>query len=179
MDAGFEEIKVGLIPPSSDCVTIGDLERTRLDDIKVLIVLGANEGIIPKTSDNHGILSEEERRNLSERDVVLSPSPRDKVFIQKYYLYLNLTKPAEKLYITYHCYGSDGKETPASRIVSMFSNMFPGLMIRDSRDIGVIDLLTNRDNSMHILADYKKFHEKDSSFKALAANMLSDSVYRD
>lgn len=179
LDAGFEEIKVGLIPPSSDCVTIGDLERTRLDDIKVLIVLGANEGIIPKTSDNHGILSEEERRNLSERDIVLSPSPRDKVFIQKYYLYLNLTKPSEKLYITYHCYGSDGKETKASRIVSMFTHMFPSLKICDSRDIGVIDLLTNRDNSMHILADYKKFHKKDSGFTAFAANMLSDAVYRD
>lgn len=34
VDSGFAEIKVGLIPPSSDCVLIGDIERTRLDDVK-------------------------------------------------------------------------------------------------------------------------------------------------
>ena len=49
LDAGFEEIKVGIIPPSSDCVVVGDLERSRLSDIKVLFVLGTNEGLIPKT----------------------------------------------------------------------------------------------------------------------------------
>ena len=33
IDAGFEEIKVGIIPPSVDCVTLGDIERTRLEHV--------------------------------------------------------------------------------------------------------------------------------------------------
>lgn len=93
MDAGFEEIKVGIIPPSNDCVMVGDLERSRIDNIKVLFVLGANEGIIPKTGDNHGILSEEERMTLSDMQIVLSPTPKEKVFMQNFYLYLNFTRP--------------------------------------------------------------------------------------
>lgn len=36
--AGFEEMKVGLLPPTSDCVMIGDIERTRLDNVKVLFL---------------------------------------------------------------------------------------------------------------------------------------------
>ena len=33
---GFEEAKVGLVPPGIDQVLVGDMERTRLKDIKVL-----------------------------------------------------------------------------------------------------------------------------------------------
>ena len=46
--AGFEEMKVGLLPPTSDCVMIGDIERTRLDNVKVLFCAGVNDGVVPK-----------------------------------------------------------------------------------------------------------------------------------
>ena len=36
LDAGFEEAKVGVIPPSIDQVVIGDVERTRMKDIRAL-----------------------------------------------------------------------------------------------------------------------------------------------
>ncbi len=39
IDSGIAEIKVGLIPPTADCVVVGDIERTRLEEIKVLFFL--------------------------------------------------------------------------------------------------------------------------------------------
>lgn len=48
VSAGFEEVKVGLLPSSSDCVVIGDIERTRLDNIKVLFFVGVNDSVVPK-----------------------------------------------------------------------------------------------------------------------------------
>lgn len=50
--AGFEEMKVGLLPPTSDCVMIGDIERTRLDNVKVLFFAGVNDGVVPKKNEN-------------------------------------------------------------------------------------------------------------------------------
>ena len=44
LDAGFAEARVGVIPPGVDQVVAGDMERTRLKDIKVLFFLGVNEG---------------------------------------------------------------------------------------------------------------------------------------
>ena len=41
LDAGFEEAKVGVIPPSIDQVVIGDVERTRMKDIRALFFVGA------------------------------------------------------------------------------------------------------------------------------------------
>lgn len=50
LDAGFAEIKVGVIPPGIDQVVAGDMERTRLKDVKVLFFLGVNEGSVPKSA---------------------------------------------------------------------------------------------------------------------------------
>ena len=36
LDAGLEEAKVGVIPPSLDQVVIGDMERTRIKNIRAL-----------------------------------------------------------------------------------------------------------------------------------------------
>ena len=45
--SGFQELKIGLIPQTNDCVVIGDIERTRLDNIKVMFFVGINDGNVP------------------------------------------------------------------------------------------------------------------------------------
>ena len=109
LDAGFEAAKVAVIPPGYDSVTIGDIERTRLNHVKVLIFLGVNEGIIPKSINQGGIISQFERDALEEADVTLAPGAREQAFIQKFYLYLNMTKPSHQLYMTYSRVDSEGK----------------------------------------------------------------------
>lgn len=99
--AGFEEMKVGLLPPTSDCVMIGDIERTRLDNVKVLFFAGVNDGVVPKKNENCSVLSETDRSILEAQKIVLSPSAREKAFIQKFYLYLMMTKASHRLYLSY------------------------------------------------------------------------------
>ena len=58
LDVGLQEMRVGIIPPTADQVLIGEMERTRLKDIKVLFFAGVNDGIIPKHGGRAGLLSE-------------------------------------------------------------------------------------------------------------------------
>ncbi|MFQ9152681.1 MAG: hypothetical protein ACLR6B_15555 [Blautia sp.] len=68
LEAGFEDSRVGLIPPSLDEVLVGDMERTRLKNIQVLIFLGLNEGIVPSSGKRKRHLSRgEERSFLSDQ----------------------------------------------------------------------------------------------------------------
>lgn len=134
LDSGFDEIKIGLIPQTNDCVLIGDMERTRLDNIKVLFFVGVNDGSVPKRAENRSVLSETDRELLSQSDMKMSPSAREKAFIQRFYLYLIMTKPSEKLYISYATRSLDGKQLLPSYIVSGISKMFPTLTVLGSKE---------------------------------------------
>lgn len=78
LDAGFEEAKVGVIPPSIDQVVIGDVERTRMKDIRALFFVGANDVLLPGNAGTGGILSERDREKFKEKDISLSPGPKEK-----------------------------------------------------------------------------------------------------
>lgn len=127
LEAGLEAAAVGIIPPGYDRVVFGDIERTRLSDIKVLFFAGVNDGLIPKAEEHGGIISQADREWFASHGMELAPTDRERSFIQKFYLYLNLTKPSEKLYITWFRVSQDGKEARKSYLVGTIFKMFPEL----------------------------------------------------
>lgn len=127
LDSAFEELSLGFIPPTVDCITIGDIERTRLTNIKALFVVGVNDGLIPSKNTETGILSQAERLKLSEKNINLAPAVSEKAFIQKFYLYLLLTKPFEKLFISYAGKSSDGTDMLPSYLIKNIKEILPSL----------------------------------------------------
>lgn len=132
--SGFEEIKIGLIPPSNDCIVIGDMERTRLDNVRVIFFVGVNDGHVPKKNDSKSILSETDRDKLEKMDVSLTMSPRQSAFVQRFYLYLIMTKTEEKLYISYSRNGLDMKSILPSYLIRVIRKMFPRIKINTGKD---------------------------------------------
>ena len=109
LEAGLSAPKVGMLPPGTDYVTAGDIERTRLTDISLLFFVGVNDGIVPKAEAGGGILSELEREDLRSEDLELAPNRRENFFIQKFYLYLLMTKASKRLYLSYSSGGMAGE----------------------------------------------------------------------
>ncbi len=129
LEAGFGEIQVGTIPQNVDRITVGDMERTRLKQVKVLFFLGVNDGNIPKNASKGGIISDMDREFLRESDLELAPSPRQQMYIQRLYLYLNMTKPSRRLYLSYAKVSSAGKSIRPAYLIEVVQNLFPGLSV--------------------------------------------------
>ena len=153
LEAGFEAAKVGVIPGGYDCVMIGDIERTRLDDIKVLFIVGVNDGIVPKSDNRGGIISQLEREELAKNHMELAPTARERVFIQRFYLYLAVTKPSKKLYLTYARVGSDGSAKRPSYFIHMIEGLFPGLKAELITGEQVDETLVTPESSMAFLLE--------------------------
>ncbi len=130
LDAGLEAAKVGIIPPSSDQVVIGDIERTRIKDVKVLFFVGVNDCYIPGNAGNGGLLSERDRETFEKYNITLAPSAKERAFLQKFYLYLILTKPSEKVILTYSKLNPGGKPQRPAYLVADLVNMYPGLRVQ-------------------------------------------------
>lgn len=137
LEAGFQELQVGVIPPSADQVLVGDMERTRLKDIRVLFFAGVNDHVIPKRAQNVGLLSESDREFLDEMDVELAPTARASMYIQKFYLYLNLTKPSQRLYLSYAKTSGQGQAQGPAYLISMICRMFPKLSVQDIQESSI------------------------------------------
>lgn len=101
LDAGFEQCKMGLIPPALDQIVVADLERSRLPRIKALFVIGINDGIIPANKEELRLFSDEERRTMEELGVELAPDSRRKAFEEQFLIYSGLTKPEEYLHLSF------------------------------------------------------------------------------
>ncbi|MCB6201846.1 PD-(D/E)XK nuclease family protein [Extibacter muris] len=131
LDAGLEEARVGVIPPSPDQVVAGDVERTRLKDIKVLFFVGANDSYLPGALGQGGLLSEHDRQQFSREKLPLSPGSKEKAYIQKFYLYMNLTKPSDSLEVYYSKVSADGKSVRPSYLIQELRRLFPQLSVKD------------------------------------------------
>lgn len=131
LEAGFSAAKVGTIPPEDDCVILGDIERTRLEGVKVLFFLGVNDGVIPTSVANGGILSQYDRELLEKQKLELSPTAREQAFIQHFYLYLMMTKPSDALYLTYARMNADGKAARPSYLVGTLKKLFPKMEVKE------------------------------------------------
>lgn len=152
LDAGFDAAKVGIIPPGNDRVTIGDIERTRLTHVKVLFFVGVNDGVVPKAGSQGSIISEFEREKMAEHHLELAPGAREKVFIQKFYLYLNMTKPSDALYVTFSKVSADGKALRRSYLIGTLLKLFPELAVRELPELSARDdLLTPRNGMQFFL----------------------------
>ncbi len=158
LDDGLEEIKVGTIPVVLDQLVIGDIERTRIKDIKALYVIGVNDGIIPRSAGKSGILSQKDRVVLKNASVKMSPTAKENSFIQKFYLYLSLTKPTEKLTLTYSLADFEGNAKKPSYLIANILKNFDGLKVEN---------IEEKENSDM----YFKVNSKEKTFKIIAEGL--------
>ncbi|MBQ9140593.1 MAG: PD-(D/E)XK nuclease family protein, partial [Lachnospiraceae bacterium] len=150
--AGFGEIEVGTIPQNVDRILVGDMERTRLKQVKVLFFLGVNDGNIPRSASKGGIISDMDREFLKESDLELAPTPRQQMFIQRFYLYLNLTKPSDRLYLSYAKVNGAGKTMRPSYLIETIRKMYPDLTIEQPFRKPVLEQLVTPKEGVRYLA---------------------------
>lgn len=165
LDAGFGEIQVGIIPKQVDRVLVGDMQRTRLHDVKVLFFAGVNDGNIPKNVSKGGIISDMDREFLQQSALELAPTPRQQMYIQRFYLYLNMTKPKDALYVSYARIGADGKSRRPSYLFGELKSIFPKLQMEYPEKAPVLAQIHSKEEGMDFLA---------SSLREYAAGLLSE-----
>lgn len=153
LEAGFGEITVGTIPQNVDRIVVGDMERTRLKQVKVLFFLGVNDGNIPKNASKGGIISDMDREFLIESGTEMALSPRQQMYIQRLYLYLNMTKPSEQLYLSYAKVNSEGKGIRPSYLIDTVRKLFPAMSVEYPQNRSRLEQIEGRQEGARYLAE--------------------------
>ncbi len=132
---GLDSLKLGSIPAEPDQLVIGDVQRSRYNDIKALLVLGMNDGVIPNTGRSGGIITDRERVQLEKYEPDLGYTDERALFEERFYVYRLLTRPSERLYLSFSESGGDGKPIGRSPVLKEIEELFPKLEVRSFGEI--------------------------------------------
>lgn len=152
LKAGFAELKVGSLPQSVDQVVAGDLERTRLKPVKVLFIIGANDGIIPGSSGSGGLLSDMERGFLLDAGIELAPTPRQKGFEERIYLYMNMTQPSEMLCVSFAQMNGKGERVRPSYLINAVEKMYSDASVTNVEEHVMMHMVESRESGLKLLS---------------------------
>jgi ATP-dependent helicase/nuclease subunit B len=122
---GFESIKLGVLPPASDQITIGTMQRTRAGAAKAVFVIGANDGILPAEGGDDKMLTYDEMHRLMQSGFELGKSDDAARLEEQLAIYRNLSKPTRLLYVSYSAANESGGDIRPSQIFTMLRKMFP------------------------------------------------------
>ena len=76
-----------------------------------------NEGIVPQRKAGGSLLNDGDREVFKSLHMELAPTAREEGCIQKFYLYLMLSKPSRQLVITYAAMNGQGKSCHPSSLI--------------------------------------------------------------
>ncbi len=127
LKAGLQSIELGLLPPGADGLIMGTMQRTRTSHVKAMLILGANEGLLPAASDSSSLLNEDEKQRLTDNNIEICKVDDIRRQEEKMAIYKNMSKPSEELWISYSASDESGDKLNPSQIVNTVKEIFPGL----------------------------------------------------
>ena len=134
LEAGFAEMKLGVIPPEPDCVMIGDCKRSRIPTVKYLFFIGLNEGLVPGSGHGSELLNSKEREFLkSEFSLSLADTEKESVDGEEFNILHVLQKPTKRLILTWSMSDSEGKKLSESYVVRRIQRLFPYLTVTGTK----------------------------------------------
>jgi len=127
--AGLSQVQIGVLPPTEDGLLMGSVQRSRSSGVKAVVVVGANEGVLPQEKPSQGIFSSEERELFRQKGTELCKVDSVRFMEEKMALYRNLTAAKEYLWMSYSMADAEGNQTKPSGIFTKMKEIFPGVKI--------------------------------------------------
>lgn len=144
LQIGISESEFGRIPASFDQVLFGDIDRSRNREIKVLFLIGLNDGVIPRSVKDEGFLNDTDRGVLKENSIELAKNSLELLYDNQFNVYRALSMPEERLYLSYPVSDKENNALRSSILVEQIKKIFPNLtltsdVVDEDFDITTID----------------------------------------
>ena len=163
----LDNCDLGQIPQTLDHVIVGKADRIRPDNVKAVFVIGCIEGIFPAEISSGGILSDNERGKIHELGLNLTADVEERETYESYYAYFTLTRPSERLYISYPIGELNGGQNRPSIIYTEVKRICDAKeMIHDDKYYSV----WNTDTALESLSE----NYDDEDYKYILKKFISE-----
>jgi ATP-dependent helicase/DNAse subunit B len=129
--------------PAAGAVSVLDPLALRARRVSTLFVSGLQEGAFPGGVRPQPFLAEEERRALAEASGLRLDEQEEALAAERYLLYAALSRPQERLFLSWHVADDDGDPGARSLFVDDVCDLFAESLWNDraSRPLGAVETL--------------------------------------
>ena len=101
--------------------------------VKALIIIGANDGLLPTAAESESLLNEDEKTVLYNKGIEICKIDDLRIKEEKLAIYKTLSKPTLCLWMSYSTSDLEGRESKQSILFDKIRKIFPDLKV--SKDI--------------------------------------------
>ncbi len=123
----FSSIDIASIPSSKDQIIIGNADTIRIDARKIVLILGAVDGVFPAPVSESPTLPEHERNILEHIGVTLSQTLRLRSARELYHFIRAMDFATERVVISQYVADADGRNCEPSFALVRLCRLFPNL----------------------------------------------------
>lgn len=127
-EEGLSAYEIGSIPATADQLLFGSIDRTRARSVKALFLIGAQEGALPQSVQDDGLIDDDELAVLHTAGMKIWDDSKTHADIARMDAYMAITKPSERLYLSCR---TDGENLPSVLLERMLL-LFPNLQLQSS-----------------------------------------------
>lgn len=130
LEPALEALTIAQVPQSPDGVIVGQIERSRLPRVRAALVLGLSETVFPQTGREDPVLSDADRRWLTDDDALAGATAERRLFDETTLGYLAFTRASGRLWLSRPARGDSGAALNPSRLLDRLLRLFPALPVR-------------------------------------------------
>lgn len=94
----------------------------------------------------------------AQTGVELAPTPRQQIYIQRLYLYMNLTKPSKCLYLSFSKTDAAGKSIRPAYLIAKLQKMFPRLQTEYPQNLPIPEqIMTVKDGLAYMAVQMREY----------------------
>ena len=125
LKAGLADVETGIIPQSSDSISVGTCQRSRLGNVKAVVVLCADEGVLPASSASEMLLTNDEISVFEDKDIEFINIDKTRRAEETLGIYRTLSRPDKYLWIGTSSQDLKGDSLKPSSVISSIERIFP------------------------------------------------------
>lgn len=120
-----EQTGLETVPQALDCVNVGQSGKLHLEQIKVLLIVGAEEGAFPQTPAGCPLFGEGEEELLAQHQLPIARDRLRRTQEGRFYAYQTLTGGEQRLWISFPEGDLKGSPLSPSPLVEELAALFP------------------------------------------------------
>lgn len=158
MNMGISHNKMGLIPTSMDQIVVGSADRIKAQEVKAAMIIGVNDGLLPRTSGDEGLFNDSDRITFKNNGISVADNSLELAFGEQHLIYELLTLASGLLYVTYPIADLEGRTKRYSMVIPKLKGIFEN--ITEETDIIYHDDIKEEDTVVAELPTFNMLVEK-------------------